>query len=69
MASVGAPTSQKLAIRKPKGVGMEVKNLACCDSGILMALEIMAGKLEMQEREYVREYGAGTSLLLRLSAN
>ena len=34
-----------------------------------MALEIMAGKLEMQEREYVREYGAVTSLLLRLSAN
>ena len=64
----GCPHVTKI-IRKPKGVGMEVKNLACCDSGILMALEIMAGKLEMQEREYVREYGGGTSLLLRLSAN
>ena len=58
----GCPHVTKI-IRKPKGVGMEVKNLADCDSGMLISIEIMAVKEELREREYVREYGAGTSLL------
>ena len=65
-AKSGCPHVTKI-IRKPKGVGMEIKNLACCDSGIMMALEIMAGKEEMRTRTFVREYGSGTALLLRLS--
>eukprot|EP00750_Incisomonas_marina_P032334 INCI9141.2.p1 GENE.INCI9141.2~~INCI9141.2.p1 ORF type:complete len:417 (-),score=52.14 INCI9141.2:214-1464(-) len=54
-------------IRKPKGVGMEIKNLCDVDSGIMLVLEIMAPKEEMQNREYAAALGAGTSLLLRLS--
>ena len=56
-------------IRKPKGVGMEIKNLADCDSGVMMALEMMAPKDEMARREHASTYGSGTSLLLRLSKN
>ena len=62
----GCPHVTKI-IRKPKGVGMEIKNLACCDSTIMVALEIVAPKAEMATREYARTYGSGTSLLLRLS--
>ena len=62
----GCPHVTKI-IRKPKGVGMEIKNMADCDSGMLMALEIMAGKHEMKARKYAPLYGSGTSLLLRLS--
>ena len=64
----GCPHVTKI-IRKPKGVGMEVKNLADCDTGMFVALEIVAGKEEMRERDHARTYGAGTSLLLRLSKN
>ena len=46
---------------------MEIKNLADCDSGIMMAMEIMARKAEMKTRAFVAEYGSGTALLLRLS--
>ena len=48
---------------------MEIKNLADCDSGIMMALEIVACKEEMARRRYASEYGAGTSLLLRLCSS
>ena len=63
----GCPHVTKI-IRKPRGVGMEVKNLADCDSGIMMALETVAGKDEMRRRPFAAEYGAGTSLLIRLCA-
>ena len=62
----GCPHVTKIA-RKPKSTGMEVKNLADCDSGIMMALEIVAPKEEMHTREYHAQYGSGTSLLLRLA--
>ena len=62
----GCPHVTKI-IRKPKGVGMEIKNLADCDAGIMMAMEIMARKAEMKTRAFVAEYGSGTALLLRLS--
>ena len=61
----GCPHVTKI-IRKPKGVGMEVKNLADCDSGIMCSMEIMAPKSEMRQREFTNRYGAGTALLLRL---
>lgn len=54
-------------IRKPKPVCMEIKNLACCTSGIMMAMEVVAPKKEMAQREYHSTYGSGTSLLLRLA--
>ena len=64
----GCPHVTKI-IRKPKGVGMELKNLADCDTGILMALEIMGPKTEMRHRMHTGQYGAGTALLLRLCRN
>ena len=64
----GCPHVTKI-IRKPKGVGMEVKNLACCDSTIMYAIEVVAAKEEMAQREFTAEHGAGTSLLLRLCKN
>lgn len=62
----GCPHVTKI-IRKPKGVGMEAKNLACCDTGIMLAMEMMAPKEEMRQREYCARYGSGTALLLRLT--
>ena len=64
----GCPHVTKI-IRKPKSVGMEVKNLACVQTGIILVLEIMAGKDEMGEREFAAALGAGTALLLRLTAS
>jgi len=61
----GCPHVTKIA-RKPKGVGMEVKNLADVDTGIMLQMEVMAPKEEMRKRLYTAQYGAGTSLLLRL---
>ena len=42
----GCPHVTKI-IRKPKGVGMEAKNLACCTTGIMVAMELMGPKEEM----------------------
>ena len=65
----GCPHVTKI-IRKPKGVDMKVKNMADCDSGFMVSMEVMAPKEEMKHREYVgRYYGAGTALLLCLAAN
>ena len=61
----GCPHVTKIA-RKPKGVGMEIKNIADCDSGIMCQLEIMAPKDEMKKRQFTARYGSGTALLLRL---
>ena len=62
----GCPHVTKIA-RKPRSTGMEIKNLADVQSGIMMALEIVANKMEMRAREYSGVYGADTSLLLRLT--
>ena len=51
---------------KPKGVGMECKNLAYVDTDIMLQMEIMSPKEEMKKRLHNARYGAGTSLLLRL---
>lgn len=42
----GCPHVTKIP-RKPKAVGMEVKNMADCDSGIMMAMEIVCHKDEI----------------------
>ena len=62
----GCPHVTKI-IRKPKGVGMEIKNLCDVDSGIMLRIEIVGPKEEMNDREYTRALGAGTALLLRLT--
>ena len=62
----GCPHVTKI-IRKPKGVGMEIKNLCDVDSGIMLRIEVVGPKEEMNDREYTRALGAGTALLLRLT--
>lgn len=62
----GCPHCTKI-LRKPQSVGMEIKNLCCCETGIMMSMEIVAGKNEMRRRKWAAQYGAGTSLLLRLT--
>ena len=38
-------------IRKTKGVGMEAKSLTCCTTRIMVTMEIMGPKEQMQPRE------------------
>ena len=54
-------------MRKPKGVGCEVKTIADVASGIMINLEINEGKEAMKEKRWQRELGAGTATTLRLS--
>lgn len=65
-AEDGCPHVTKI-VRKPKGVGPEIKTLADCTTGVMLHLELMAPKEEMRQREYCPEHGSGTSLLLRLT--
>ena len=62
----GCPHVSKIP-RKPVPIPMEIKNMCCCSTGIMMSMEIVAHKDEMARRKYVREYGSGTALALRLS--
>jgi hypothetical protein len=52
--------------RKPKGVGMEMKNCACCLVNVQLALELVACTDEMHRRLHWRAGGASTALMLRL---
>ena len=61
----GMPHKTKI-IRKPKGVGAEVKSIACSKTGILVRLDIMEGKKRQAEKPWHTEFGEGTALVLRL---
>ena len=61
----GAPHVTKIA-RKPEGIGIELKALACGESGVILKLEVMEGKDEMHKK-LIDTYNAGTSCLLRLT--
>ena len=54
-------TVTKIA-RKPEGIGIELKALACGESGVILKLEVMEGKDEMQKK-LIDRYNAGTSCL------
>jgi hypothetical protein len=62
----GCPHVTKI-IRKPEGVGAECKAVACGESGLLMKLDPMEGKMKMDSKPYQREFGAGTATVLRLT--
>ena len=62
----GLPHTTKI-IRKPEPVGIELRNLACGETSIILQLEIMDGKDAMQNKEFA-EFGSGTSSVLRLTA-
>ena len=63
----GCPHVQKEK-RKPMGVGMELKNVACVTVGVLLCLEIVASTDEMHHREHWKPQYASTALMLRLLA-
>jgi hypothetical protein len=62
----GLPHKTKI-VRKPEGVGCEFKALACVDTGLLLALEIMEGAERNVGREY-RYLGVGVGTCLRMTA-
>ena len=54
-------------IRKPQGIGVENKDLADAVTGVVLRIEPVGSKEEMQTREFTREVGSGTGVLLRLT--
>ena len=57
--------SLPMQIRKPKGVGLELINMSCAISGIMLFLMIAEGAQPMQQQEFSSEFGHGTACLLR----
>jgi hypothetical protein len=64
-SAFGIPHLTKI-IRKPEGVGAEMKAVASGESGIILGLDIQEGKERMAVKKYVQEYGAGTAVTLHL---
>ena len=58
----------KKMVRKPEGVGCELKSAADGMSGIILKLELMEGSEAQSKKPGHAEYGEGTSQLLRLCA-
>ncbi|KAL5475048.1 hypothetical protein EMCRGX_G027096 [Ephydatia muelleri] len=53
---------------KPKGVGVELKDAACAETKVIIALQIQEGREAMASKEYVDQYTkAGTAVVLRLT--
>ena len=46
---------------------MELKAIACGQSGVILQLEPQEGKAMMRTKEYSADYNAGTAILLRLT--
>jgi len=61
----GMPHVTKIA-RKPKGVGLEIKDVCDVSTNILLRVEIVECKEAMAAKEFAAEFGAGTSVCLRL---
>eukprot|EP00966_Prymnesium_polylepis_P182756 4234306-Prymnesium_polylepis.1 len=56
--------------RKPEPLGVELKNIGCALSGIIMFMEIMKGKAELIKPKYwTKERGATPATTLRLTEN
>jgi hypothetical protein len=62
----GMPHVTKIK-RKPRGVGLEMKDICDVMSGIMLRLELCEGKEVMREKPFQSEFGAGTASLLRLT--
>jgi hypothetical protein len=61
----GMPHVTKI-IRKPRGVGVEMKALCDGETNIMLRLEIMEGVERQHAKQYHAQYGSGTSITLRL---
>ena len=62
----GMPHVVKI-IRKPKGVGCELVDIADTDSGVILRLEIKEGKAAEAKKLHAAEHGHGTGVTLRLT--
>lgn len=64
----GYPAAVKKIPSKPTSVGFEFKMIACCSSGICLAVELQEEAVHMKGAPFRKEFGsAGTSALLRLA--
>ena len=53
-------------LRKPKPLGTEFKNSACCFSKIGLRVEVQRGEKPMQAAKYSKEHGVTAGCVLRL---
>jgi hypothetical protein len=58
------PHQTKIA-RKWKGVGAQLRTIACGETGIRLRIDIMEGKVALQDN---KKSGAGTAVTLRLAS-
>ena len=56
-------------VRKPEGVGAELKAMACGSTGILLKLDIMEGKEANHLKPFSAEFGESTAVVLRLCSS
>ena len=54
-------------IRKPRPIGNEIKNMSDGATNIATVLELYEGREIMSQKEWVKEYGATTATVLRLT--
>ncbi|GMF26894.1 unnamed protein product [Phytophthora lilii] len=62
----GIPHKTKI-VRKPEGLGAELKAIADGDTGIILSLELVEGSTRQRQKPYAAEYGEGTAVVLRLA--
>ncbi|GMF65594.1 unnamed protein product [Phytophthora lilii] len=62
----GIPHKTKI-VRKPEGLGAELKGIADGDTGIILSLELIKGSTRQRQKPYAAEYGEGTAVVLRLA--
>ncbi len=62
----GLPHVSKIP-RKPRGIGIQFKNMADGQTGIMLKLEIVKGKVEDKKKPHYIELGATVSTALRLT--
>ncbi|OQR88090.1 hypothetical protein ACHHYP_07563 [Achlya hypogyna] len=62
----GMPHKTKIP-RKPESIGVEMKAVACGESGILLRIEIMEGKERQKMKAYADKHNDGTAVALRLT--
>ena len=59
------PHLQKVP-RKPKQLGTELKNIACCETGVILAVDIQKGKRNTINDDFSNKYGATARVSCRL---
>lgn len=62
----GIPNLTKI-IRKPVGIGAEIKNIADVTTGVMLRLEFQEGKERMETKKFCAEYPKHVALVLRLT--